>query len=68
METTMHKLTTIIPDNAAVLEIARMAVASHLHLITDGKRSVLSPIVPAGWKLQLDCESRKAQQLAAVTA
>jgi hypothetical protein len=42
--------------------------AQHLHLITNGQRSVLSPIVPAGWRIQLDCNSRKARQLAQVSA
>lgn len=65
MQTT---LTVIVPDEAEVLEIARLAQAQHLHLITDGQRSVLSPIVPDGWRMQLDCNSRKAQQLAQVAA
>ena len=39
----------IIPDNATVLEAAKLAVASHLHLITDGRRVLLSPIVMPGW-------------------
>lgn len=65
MQTT---LAVIVPDEAEVLEIARMAQAQHLHLITNGQRSVLSPIVPAGWRIQLDCNSRKAQQLAQVAA
>lgn len=39
----------IIPDQATVLEAAQQAAAAHLHLITDGRRSVLSPIVLPGW-------------------
>ena len=27
----------------------RQAAAAHLHIITNGTRAVLSPIVPAGW-------------------
>ena len=62
----MSDLTITIPDEATVLEIAKQAVAKHLHVITNGQRSVLSPIVPPGWKIQLSCESRKAIQLAQV--
>lgn len=39
----------IIPDTATVMDAARQAKASNLHLICDGKRTVLSPIVPPGW-------------------
>jgi len=39
----------IIPDNATVMEAAQLAVASHLHLITDGQRVILSPAVMPGW-------------------
>lgn len=63
-----NHITVIVPDEAQVLEIARMAQAQHLHLITNGQRSVLSPIVPDGWRMQLDCNSRKARQLAQVSA
>jgi len=38
-----------IPDTATVLEAARLAAASHLHLITDVQQVVLSPIVWPGW-------------------
>ena len=41
---------TIIPDNATVIDIARQANAQHLHLLTDGARTVLSPIVLPGWQ------------------
>jgi len=64
----MNDLTITIPDEATVLEIAKQAVAKHLHVITNGQRSVLSPIVPPGWTIQLSCESRKAKQLAEVAA
>lgn len=40
---------TIIPSDTEVREAARQAAAAHLHLITDGRRSALSPIVPPGW-------------------
>lgn len=39
----------IIPDQATPLEAAQQAAAAHLHLITNGRRTVLSPVVPAGW-------------------
>lgn len=40
---------TIIPSDTDVMEAARLAAAAHLHLITDGRRTVLSPVVPPGW-------------------
>jgi hypothetical protein len=40
-----------IPNEAALLEIAQLAAARHLHLITNGKRSVLCSVVPSGWQL-----------------
>lgn len=42
-------MTIIIPNNTDVIEAARRAHATHLHLITDGKRTVLSPIILPGW-------------------
>lgn len=39
----------IIPSDTEVVEAARLAAAAHLHLITDGRRTCLSPIVPPGW-------------------
>lgn len=40
---------TIIPSDTDVIAAARLAAAAHLHLITDGRRTCLSPIVPPGW-------------------
>ena len=40
---------TIIPADTEVIEAARLADAAHLHLITDGCRTCLSPVVPQGW-------------------
>lgn len=37
------------PEEAELLEVASQAAASHLHLITDGRETVLSPIIPPGW-------------------
>ena len=39
----------IVPDSATLAEVARQAAAAHLHIITNGRRTVLSPVVPAGW-------------------
>lgn len=41
----MNQIAINIDDEATVLEIAKQAVAKHLHVITNGQRSVLSPIV-----------------------
>ena len=43
-----------VPDNALVLEIAIQAKARHLFLISNGNRSVLSPVVPSGWTVLID--------------
>jgi hypothetical protein len=40
---------TIIPSDTEVRAAAALAAAAHLHLITDGQRTCLSPVVPAGW-------------------
>lgn len=40
----MTALTTIVPDEALLLEVARSAAARHLKLLTNGRRSVLSPV------------------------
>lgn len=39
-----------IDDESELLAISKMAQAKHLHLITNGKRSVLCSIIPPGWK------------------
>jgi hypothetical protein len=52
---------TIIPSTAQVFDIARQANAQHLHIITDGDRTVLSRIVPPGWhKLSVKIKQQKA--------
>jgi len=40
-----------IPNESELLDVAQQANARHLHLITNGKRSVLCSIVPVGWKV-----------------
>ena len=52
---------TIIPSDTEVVAAAALAAAAHLHLITDGQRTCLSPVVPAGWtRLAVNCT--KAQE------
>ncbi len=47
----------IIPSDTEIRTAASMAAAAHLHLITDGRRTLLSPIVPAGWtRLAVHCK------------
>lgn len=50
----------IIPDDATVLEIARQASASGLHIISNGQRTVLSPVVPPGWDKLSAVKSKNA--------
>ncbi|HSH72367.1 MAG TPA: hypothetical protein VK974_04840 [Methylophilaceae bacterium] len=42
--------TVIIPDTAQLIEAARMAVAEHLLLITNGSKTVLSPMMLPGYR------------------
>lgn len=52
---------TIIPDEAELLEVARQAHAQHLHLITNGRRSALSPVIPPGWtRISVTCKPQEA--------
>lgn len=39
----------IIPSETEVIAAARQANAQHLHLLTNGNRTVLSPIGIPGW-------------------
>jgi hypothetical protein len=62
-------MVTIIPSDTDVLEAARLAAAAHLHLITDGRRTVLSPWVPPGWhKLAVTVKEASHGAAAAPTA
>lgn len=45
----MSQITHIVPDEATLLDVAELAGAEHLHIITNGKRTVLSPVIPKGW-------------------
>lgn len=40
---------TIIPSDTEIRTAAAMAAAAHLHLITNGRSTCLSPVVPPGW-------------------
>jgi hypothetical protein len=45
----MSHITYIVPDEATLLEVSEQAEANHLHIISNGRRTVLSPTIPAGW-------------------
>jgi hypothetical protein len=48
---------TIIPSDTEIRSAAAMAAAAHLHLITDGRSTCLSPVVPPGWtRLAVHCK------------
>jgi hypothetical protein len=55
---------TIIHADTEVIEAARLADAAHLHLITDGCRTCLSPVVPQGWT-RLGVHVRTGEKVAA---
>jgi hypothetical protein len=38
------------PEDAELLDVATRAAAAHLHLVTDGHRIFLTPIVQPGWR------------------
>lgn len=39
----------IPPPDILMCELEQIAIEHRMHLITDGKRLVVSPIVPPGW-------------------
>lgn len=45
----MNPITILIPEETDLIEAAVQASAAGLHLICNGRRTVLSPIVPPGW-------------------
>jgi hypothetical protein len=50
-------MVVIIPADTDVRTAAALAAAQHLHLITDGARTCLSPVVPPGWtRLSVHCK------------
>lgn len=38
-----------IPDDALLFDVAESAAGQHLHVLTNGRRTVLSPVVLDGW-------------------
>lgn len=38
-----------IPDDALLADVAQSAAGQHLHIISNGQRTVLSPVVLKGW-------------------
>lgn len=60
----MNPITMIVPREGEVLEFAKIAAAKGLHFITDGKDSLLSPIVLPGW-FEIAVKIKPAQRLAA---
>jgi len=46
----MNALTIIVPNDAELFAISQLAAAKHLHLVTNGKSTLLSPIIPDGWR------------------
>lgn len=56
-------LTTLVPDDALVHTVAAEAAAAGLHLICNGRRSVISPIVPPGWfKIAVQIDPQPTQE------
>jgi len=46
----MKSITHIgIPDDALLCDVAESAAGQHLHILSNGRRTVLSPIVLNGW-------------------
>lgn len=43
-------ITITVPDGAALLEAARVAGISSLRLVSNGRRTALSSVVPPGWE------------------
>lgn len=43
-------MTSTVPDEATLFEVAQQACAQHLKLLTNGKHTVLSPINIPGYR------------------
>lgn len=54
----------LIPDDALLYDVAQQAIAQHLHLVTNGQRFALAPVVPAGWH-KVHVGIKETQQCAA---
>jgi len=46
---TPARIATLIPDDALLFDVAESAAGQHLHVLTNGRRTVLSPVVLDGW-------------------
>lgn len=59
----------LIPDEALLCDVAEQATARHLHIISNGRRTVLSPVIPTGWhRLVVKIRTPKRARLEAVAA
>lgn len=60
-------LPTIYPEDTLVDDVARAAQAAGMHIISDGKKVVVSPIVPPGFfKLAVKIKTDSHAQLEAL--
>lgn len=58
---------TIYPEDILVDDIARAAQAAGMHIITDGRKVVVSPIVPPGfYKLAVKIKTPSSASLEAM--
>jgi hypothetical protein len=42
-------MTSIVPDDALLVTVAESAAGQHLHILSNGRRTVLSPVLLDGW-------------------
>ena len=45
----MAQITTLIPDDALIFDVAREAIEKDLQIISNGVRFALATSVPPGW-------------------
>lgn len=58
-----------IPDDALLVDVAQCAAGQHLHILSNGRRTVLSPVVLEGWtEVHLRIKSPTRAALVAATA
>ena len=57
----MTRITTLVPDDAELFTLAQSPAGSHLHLLSNGRRAVLSPVLLKGWT-RVDVRSKAAGQ------
>jgi len=59
----MNPITLIIPEACSVIDIARLAAANKLHIISDGENILLSSAVPAGYhRMGAGCRCNAANE------